>query len=90
MGNMSIKEAVKERFAGTVKQSTTCGCSQRTSLTDEKLVQAASKMAGYSDEELKRIPDQANLGLGCGNPIAFVAIKEGDAVLDLGSGAGLD
>ena len=48
-----------------------------------------SKSIGYSDEEINTVPE-ANLGLGCGNPTALGEIKEGDTVLDLGSGAGFD
>jgi SAM-dependent methyltransferase len=49
-----------------------------------------SKGLGYTDADLAAVPEGANLGLGCGNPLAFSALKEGDAVLDLGSGAGFD
>jgi ubiquinone/menaquinone biosynthesis C-methylase UbiE len=49
-----------------------------------------SKGVGYSDADLAAVPEGANLGLGCGNPLAFSALKEGDVVLDLGSGAGFD
>jgi ubiquinone/menaquinone biosynthesis C-methylase UbiE len=49
-----------------------------------------SKAIGYTEEELGSVPDGANLGLGCGNPIALASLKEGDIVLDLGSGAGFD
>ena len=45
---------------------------------------------GYSLEELKSVPEGANLGLGCGNPVALASLKEGEVVLDLGAGAGLD
>jgi arsenite methyltransferase len=91
MKSKSIKETVKERFAGTVKQSSSCGCSRKTAghLSPE-FIQAASRAAGYSARQLKSVPDGANLGLGCGNPVAFAFIKEGDTVLDLGSGAGVD
>ena len=92
-GNMeenSIREAVKERYASTVKQNSSCGCFQKADSTDRGFIQSAGKAVGYSDKELKSIPDGANLGLGCGNPLAFSAIKEGDVVLDLGSGAGID
>ena len=50
----------------------------------------ASKRIGYSDKELGVIPDGANLGLGCGNPTALASLKEGEIVLDLGAGAGID
>ncbi|MES0488381.1 MAG: arsenite methyltransferase [Leptospirales bacterium] len=49
-----------------------------------------SQAIGYSATQLQEIPDSANLGLGCGNPTALAEIKEGDVVLDLGSGAGID
>jgi ubiquinone/menaquinone biosynthesis C-methylase UbiE len=45
---------------------------------------------GYSPEALQSVPDAANLGLGCGNPVALAALREGDVVLDLGAGGGLD
>jgi SAM-dependent methyltransferase len=49
-----------------------------------------SRGIGYTAEELGAIPDGANLGLGCGNPVALASIKEGETVLDLGAGAGMD
>jgi ubiquinone/menaquinone biosynthesis C-methylase UbiE len=45
---------------------------------------------GYSAEELAAVPEGANLGLGCGNPQAIAAMKPGEVVVDLGSGAGFD
>jgi SAM-dependent methyltransferase len=45
---------------------------------------------GYTEKELGTVPEGANLGLGCGNPVALASLKEGDTVLDLGSGAGFD
>nr|MBS0020031.1 arsenite methyltransferase [Gammaproteobacteria bacterium] len=49
-----------------------------------------SKALGYSSDELASLPEGANLGLGCGNPQAIASIKQGETVLDLGSGAGID
>ena len=49
-----------------------------------------SREMGYSDAELAAVPDGANLGLGCGNPQAIAALKPGETVIDLGSGAGFD
>ena len=90
MKSTSIKAAVKERFAATVKRSSFCGCSRKASYLDEDFIRTAGKLAGYSDRELQSVPEGANLGLGCGNPVALALIKEGDVVLDLGSGAGVD
>lgn len=45
---------------------------------------------GYSLDDLHSVPEGANLGLGCGNPVALASLKEGEVVLDLGSGAGFD
>ncbi|MQY73368.1 MAG: arsenite methyltransferase, partial [Dehalococcoidia bacterium] len=49
-----------------------------------------SKAIGYTEKEMDSVPDDANLGLGCGNPIALASLIEGETVLDLGSGAGFD
>ncbi len=45
---------------------------------------------GYSSEECEIVPEGSNLGLGCGNPQAIAALKQGETVLDLGSGGGFD
>ena len=50
----------------------------------------ASAKLGYSEEDLASAPFASNMGLGCGNPIAIAALKEGETVLDLGSGGGFD
>ena len=80
-----IKEVVKESYAKLAKESK-CGCKCSCSSKDSE---AIAKSIGYSDEQMDSVPE-ANLGLGCGNPVAISKIKEGDVVLDLGSGAGFD
>ena len=78
----TIKKIVKDRYKEIAVSGSSCGCGCSSAKN-------ISKSIGYSDEELK-IVGEANLGLGCGNPLAFGKIKEGDTVLDLGSGAGMD
>jgi len=56
----------------------------------EEFIRKFSAQLGYTENDLKDIPDGANLALGCGNPTAHASIKEGETVLDLGSGGGLD
>ncbi|MFA6227712.1 MAG: arsenite methyltransferase [Patescibacteria group bacterium] len=77
-----IKNIVKKSYAGLAASQSGCGCGCKSA-------QAISKSIGYSDEDMNVVPE-ANLGLGCGNPTALGKIKEGDIVLDLGSGAGFD
>lgn len=80
-----VKQIVKEGYSNIAKQQG-CGCCCKSKKEfDEKI----AKQIGYSDEEISVAPE-ANLGLGCGNPTALGKIKEGDVVLDLGSGAGFD
>lgn len=49
-----------------------------------------SEKVGYSKEELSNLPTEADMGLGCGNPLALISLKEGEIVVDLGSGGGID
>lgn len=81
MDNKKIKSIVKENYSKIASgKGCCCSCSHS---------EAISKSIGYSDDEINNVPE-ANLGLGCGNPTALANIKEGDLVLDLGSGAGFD
>jgi ubiquinone/menaquinone biosynthesis C-methylase UbiE len=60
-----------------------CGCGSASPV-------GVSKQIGYSEEDVNSVPDGANLGLGCGNPVALASLKQGETVLDLGSGGGFD
>lgn len=82
---------VRERYAALARaeQPTSC-CAPQSSCCGSPDAAATSAALGYSDEELASTPAGANLGLGCGNPQAIAALKPGEVVLDLGSGAGFD
>jgi SAM-dependent methyltransferase len=84
-----IKKIVKSGYAIIAKQNGSC-CLGSSCCGDANLAQTISESIGYSEEEMRVVPENANLGLGCGNPVALVLLKEGDVVLDLGSGAGFD
>lgn len=92
MKNEDVKKMVREGYASVALGSSSCCSPIKTSCcgTAPSLAENISKKVGYSDEEMKSVPDGANLGLGCGNPVALASLKEGDVVLDLGSGAGFD
>lgn len=84
-----IKKIVREGYAKAVTQKTSC-CSSGSCCQGTSQAEAISKTVGYSDAEMNAVPEGANLGFGCGNPVAIASLKEGDIVLDLGSGAGFD
>lgn len=90
MKDKKIKKVVKEGYARIAKQESCCCVPVNSCCGKTDLAQDISKRIGYTEEELKKVPEGANLGLGCGNPVALASLKEGDTVLDLGSGAGLD
>ena len=85
-----VKEIVKEKYGSIARQGTSCCGSTSSCCGGTDLVQIISKEIGYSETELGMVPEGSNLGLGCGNPLALSSIREGETVLDLGSGAGFD
>lgn len=84
-----IKELIKERYSKIVTKEDSSSCSCCSGSEIDGVIQQA-KAAGYSDDEIKSIPAEAIFGLGCGNPTALAEINEGETVLDLGSGGGID
>lgn len=89
MDNKEIKENVKKGYAKIAQSNGSC-CSSSSCCSSTNSAQDISRSIGYSDEEMNNVPEGANLGLGCGNSVAIASLKQGDVVLDLGSGAGFD
>lgn len=84
-----IRRIVREGYARAITQNIPC-CPAGSCCASSGKARDISKAVGYSDSEINAVPEGANLGFGCGNPVAFASLKEGDVVLDLGSGAGFD
>ena len=85
----SIRDSVRKDY-GKVISSGCCGSSDSGCCSPGADPQTLSSMLGYTIADLELIPDGANLGLGCGNPVAIASLETGETVLDLGSGAGID
>ncbi|HEX9912219.1 MAG TPA: arsenite methyltransferase [candidate division Zixibacteria bacterium] len=90
MEKKNIKKVVREGYAKIAKQGSSCCAPVKTCCGSVDPATNISKSIGYTEEELKAVPEGSNLGLGCGNPIALASLKKGEIVLDLGSGAGFD
>jgi SAM-dependent methyltransferase len=82
------RRAVRERYARVVTEEESCCAPACCSGVEAAAATAAA--IGYSERELRHLPEDANLGLGCGNPTALASLEPGQTVLDLGSGAGID
>jgi arsenite methyltransferase len=83
MNTTEVKEMVRYKYGSIAAGSESC-CGSPAA------VQEASCSMGYSEAELASLPEGADLGLGCGNPQALAAMRPGEVVVDLGSGAGID
>jgi arsenite methyltransferase len=94
MDQADIKEMVRARYGSIVEASGTADCcAPAPSCCGPSTVSAAeekSRQMGYSEAEVASVAEGANLGLGCGNPQAIAALRPGEVVIDLGSGAGFD
>jgi SAM-dependent methyltransferase len=90
MEKEQIRNKVREGYAQVARINSSCCGPKTTGCCGGSPVREISKGVGYTDSEMDSVPDGANLGLGCGNPVALASLKEGEVVLDLGSGAGFD
>jgi SAM-dependent methyltransferase len=84
MDRERVHETVREGYTRAAEQACGCGCCGGAE------PKAISATIGYTDDEMRAVPEGANLGLGCGNPVALADLSPGETVLDLGSGAGFD
>ncbi len=82
--NLDISDKVREHYASVAEGKSSC-C-----VDDSSCGCNVSEQIGYSKEALASLPEEAEMGLGCGNPISFVALRPGEVVIDLGSGGGID
>ncbi len=86
----NIRQQVREDY-GSVAKNETSGCNSASCCgSPAGTLVSLSLSLGYSKEEIGVVPEGANMGLGCGNPQAIAALKDGEWVLDLGSGGGFD
>lgn len=90
-----IRQNVRESYSQVAESSNNgdaCGTeSSCCGVSDDAAINAlVSTRMGYSESDLKNVPEGADMGLGCGNPRAIASIKPGETILDLGSGGGFD
>jgi arsenite methyltransferase len=91
MKEEEIRKAVRDRYGSIAREEGAgcgCGCGPQDGQSLTSIT--VSQTIGYGEDQLNIAPQEANLGLGCGNPTALAGLKEGETVLDLGSGGGLD
>lgn len=85
-----VKEYVRDRYGAIAQEAgdESCGCTATGCCGGA--TESYSEQLGYSATDLASVPEGADLGLGCGNPLAIASIKPGETVVDLGSGGGFD
>ena len=90
MEEEKAKKIVREGYAKVAQTECSCYTTDSSCCSGPSLAEDISRQIGYSDEDMQAVPEGANLGLGCGNPVALASLIEGETVVDLGSGPGFD
>ena len=90
MNAEQAKQAVRSRYGSIADKESPCCATENSCGCSGGTAERISGQLGYSEAEMAAVPEGANLGLGCGNPVALAALRQGETVLDLGSGAGFD
>lgn len=91
MEKEEIKEHVKKRYGRIAKaECSSCSSSCCSSSRCPTPPQYIAWKIGYSPDDIRGVPEESVLGLGCGNPVSVASLKKGEIVLDLGSGGGID
>lgn len=90
MKEEKIREKVREGYTKVAQQQRSCCGPSASCCGSANTADAIARKIGYSDDDLATAPEGANLGLGCGNPVALASLQTGEIVLDLGSGPGFD
>lgn len=86
-----VRERVREGYAAIAGQgSSCCGTTSCCGTAETGTASQLAEVIGYTAEEIAALPDGANMGLSCGNPVALASLREGEVVVDLGSGGGFD
>jgi arsenite methyltransferase len=90
-----IREAVRDRYGRIAEEGGSVGCCEPNAEPGSGCgcgvgATETADTLGYTDAQRAATPEGADLGLGCGNPLAHAGVARGDTVLDLGSGAGID
>jgi arsenite methyltransferase len=92
MHEQEIKEKVKQRYGkiALTGNSDCCCCSPEEECGETGSPMQSATAVGYDIKDIESIPEASVLGVGCGAPTRFADIREGEVVVDLGSGAGID
>jgi AhpD family alkylhydroperoxidase len=88
--NEDVRHYVRAAYSQIAAAKTSCCGAAKNACGGVENPEQLARELGYAEAELSALPEDANMGLSCGNPTALAALKPGEVVLDLGSGGGFD